>query len=606
MKKANIIVFIVSLLSIECLGSAREDFHYQLPNGEIVTSWTDKTVYSKTYHVSQNHPDASDDNPGSYEKPFKTINKAAGIVKPGESVLVYSGIYRERIEPAYSGLSDSEMIGFEVAPGNKAIVRGSLVFDETWKQSLNEDGHGGAHNLWQAPLDPDVFSPFYIENASDDELEAMPWALRWKGKAPYTLGRGLIFQDGKRMQQLAQYEDISWVQGSYWVDKERELIHIHPFDNVDPNTCGFELTHLQQLFVPTEVGFGYIKVSGFIFEQAGNGFPRVGVGAVYVNGGHHWIIEENTVRECGSVGIEIGARIMEFGNSSREEGLRVNAHPGGHVVTGNHMYACGTGGIQGHTLSDSVIEYNHIHHIGWQHVERYWECSAIKTLINSNVVAAKNVIHDIEEASAIWFDWKNENCRITQNVVYDIDRIINGALFIEASYMPNMIDNNLVWNVRGIGISLGDTDQMLVCHNVIAYTRNPISAKRISDRSVSGKPVSSKNNIMQNNIFYRNAGSLIIEDPENVSDYNIFVYENFEDWTDRTGFDENSKQMEFQLEWNPESKELTIISSTAFPQFPIIDKCAYDFWGNKRLLERVTPGLWEYRTSGRNTFILNK
>jgi hypothetical protein len=50
-----------------------------------------------TYHVS---PTGSDSNPGSEARPFRTIQKAADSVKPGDTVLVGDGVY------AYSGPND--------------------------------------------------------------------------------------------------------------------------------------------------------------------------------------------------------------------------------------------------------------------------------------------------------------------------------------------------------------------------------------------------------------------------------------------------------------------------------------------------------------------
>jgi hypothetical protein len=43
-----------------------------------------------TYHVS---PTGSDSNPGSEARPFRTIQKAADSVKPGDTVLVDDGVY---------------------------------------------------------------------------------------------------------------------------------------------------------------------------------------------------------------------------------------------------------------------------------------------------------------------------------------------------------------------------------------------------------------------------------------------------------------------------------------------------------------------------------
>jgi parallel beta helix pectate lyase-like protein/uncharacterized protein DUF1565 len=51
----------------------------------------------RVYHVS---PTGSDSNPGSEARPFKTIQKAADSVKPGDTVLVGDGVY------AYGGPND--------------------------------------------------------------------------------------------------------------------------------------------------------------------------------------------------------------------------------------------------------------------------------------------------------------------------------------------------------------------------------------------------------------------------------------------------------------------------------------------------------------------
>ena len=44
-----------------------------------------------TYHVS---PSGSDRNPGTQELPFATIQRAADIAMPGDTVVVHAGEYR--------------------------------------------------------------------------------------------------------------------------------------------------------------------------------------------------------------------------------------------------------------------------------------------------------------------------------------------------------------------------------------------------------------------------------------------------------------------------------------------------------------------------------
>jgi hypothetical protein len=55
-----------------------------------------------TYHVATN---GADSNPGTDSKPFRTIQKAVNAAKPGDSILVHAGVYREVVTIRTSGTS---------------------------------------------------------------------------------------------------------------------------------------------------------------------------------------------------------------------------------------------------------------------------------------------------------------------------------------------------------------------------------------------------------------------------------------------------------------------------------------------------------------------
>ncbi len=110
---------------------SRGDFDL-LPDGTQFPFWDDQTNYTKVFHVAQENPNASDSNPGTLERPYKTINAAAKILQPGEKVIVHEGIYRECIQPARGGTSPERMITYEAAKGEKVVVKGS----EVWKPEL--------------------------------------------------------------------------------------------------------------------------------------------------------------------------------------------------------------------------------------------------------------------------------------------------------------------------------------------------------------------------------------------------------------------------------------------------------------------------------------
>ena len=52
-----------------------------------------RPVAAVTYIVDQRHPQASDQNAGTAEAPFKTIGRAAGVVAAGDAVTIRTGVY---------------------------------------------------------------------------------------------------------------------------------------------------------------------------------------------------------------------------------------------------------------------------------------------------------------------------------------------------------------------------------------------------------------------------------------------------------------------------------------------------------------------------------
>src|ERR1035437_4627445 len=60
----------------------------RLPDGTQHVSWEQPLTFTKTYYVDNNHAKADDNGPGTSAKPFRTINKAAQVLQPGERVVI--------------------------------------------------------------------------------------------------------------------------------------------------------------------------------------------------------------------------------------------------------------------------------------------------------------------------------------------------------------------------------------------------------------------------------------------------------------------------------------------------------------------------------------
>lgn len=75
-----------------------------------------------SYYVSA---DGSDSYPGTEEKPWKTIQKAAESAVPGSTVYIKAGTYYERIDIRVSGASAEEPVVFRNYENDKVVIDGS-------------------------------------------------------------------------------------------------------------------------------------------------------------------------------------------------------------------------------------------------------------------------------------------------------------------------------------------------------------------------------------------------------------------------------------------------------------------------------------------------
>jgi hypothetical protein len=471
-----------------------------LPDGSEFRTWEAEAVFTKAYCVDPAHPQASDEGPGTQERPFKTISRAAQALQPGERVVVASGVYRERVRPARGGESPTKMISYEAAPGASVVLKGSKVFAERWMPSTRD---GKASSVaWQAPLAAKYFgeyNPFDTENVTAEQFEIMrQWAWDLRGQVPYVLPRGLVFQEGKLLQQVARYEELAARAGTYWVDRAAKALHVHPLGGGDPNGRLFEITTERVAFGPEQHGLGFIRVKGFTVEQVGNAFPMQQEGAISTWRGHHWIIEQNTVRWANGVGIDVG---IQAGSWPQPPVV------GHHIVRRNvveDIGVCGIAGIGVFSEFGLLIEDNVLRRCAFHPVERLYETGGIKTHINTGCLIRRNLILDTQHGAGIWMDWGNANSRCTGNVIVGTRTQWHGGIFIEASCRPNLIDHNVIWDTQGNGLYEHDCANQVFAHNFLGRCTGAavLLNGKVTDRHLYGQPITAGRHRVVNNAFF--------------------------------------------------------------------------------------------------------
>jgi hypothetical protein len=637
----------------------------RLPDGTEFVSWEQPLTFSKTYYVDNTAPSADDNGPGDKARPFRTINKAAQILEPGERVVIAAGTYRECVRPARGGTGPGQMISYEAAPGAKVYIKGSEVLKDGWQQQkvserFNASPDSGItvwrHELTNA-LFPDNYNPFALPSI----MGSWGWLdTRIVDMGPYLRRRGLVFVDGKPLEPMEQLRELAMAKlppvpdftkppvpllgmpprrrgapvmqeigGSpdarFSVDDSGTAIHVRlasgtPADHV------IEVTTRQHTFIPTHSGISYIRVKGITFQHGGNPYPFPQYGMVSLAGGDHWILEDNIFEWANGGGIDIGSD----GNSAGAP------NPGAsQILRRNTFRYCGIEGVGGMGTSNTLIEDNLVEWCGWADAERGWEAAGMKFHRAKNMMFRRNVIRHMRHANAAWWDVDNANCRITKNIFADV-LTVGAAIHMEMNPGQNSIDNNIIWDVRnaepgtpgqrgcaGSGIFDNATDNLIIAQNLIGRCDNAgIFAIIRQDRN---KAIHSTGHNVANNIFAKCKSAINFLTTENKADGNVYVdmppqfqalfegapppdydpnawthlkFYDLAAWRALKGWDRNSVIADAQIDFNPDTLELTITSGKPLPRVGAVNQIQSDLLGKPTGASRAAGPLANPGTKG--------
>ena len=585
-----------------------QDLTARLPNGEFFEFWEKEQTYERELHVACENPAASDENDGSPERPFKTINAAAQVATPGTRVLIHGGTYRETVSPAKSGEGPEKMIAYEAFGDGEAIIKASVVA-KNFKRSTDWNLFRGVRPapgvnpvVWETKLDPNDFmgyNPFCAINLIHDRLFI---EFDKTDMTTYLNRRGMVFVDGKPLQQVPLYNHMAMTPGSYWVEANGQKVHFRLPDDGDPADHLIELTSREQCFAPEESFISYIKVKGLTFAHAATGAPVPQRGAISAHRGHHWIIEDCTIDWSNCVGIDIGSECWHH-NFEPD-------HPNGHsIIRRCKIFDVGVCAIAGLGAVQMLVEDNLIQGTGWQKMELSWEAGGLKFHNTRNSLSRRNIVAKTFRADHIWLDVGNMNNRITQNLFLDgIEQ--REAIFIECSRDDvNLLDNNIFWNVQGRfdeskvphvsgsapWYAMGEddlvngyaiygegTDDLYVSHNLIGNCRSAGYFQKTVAFRLAGRGGTAREAKIFNNIFY-NCGEAAIKFPtvNNESEGNVFVKMpsgylrilfpapteclDLKAWQNFHGFDKNGVLGDFDIEIDTDRFVMTVKPASADP-----------------------------------------
>jgi len=464
-------------------------------------------ITAREIHVSRM---GSDSASGSQARPYLTINKAASVAQPGDTVTVHAGTYREWVKPIRGGPDDSKRITYRAAPDEKAVIKGSERITSWTRQA------GG---VWKVELPNSFFGEYnpYALKVSGGWLNYGQWH-----------HRGDVYLNGEAFYERKTAQEVTEVRHTWHCQVDEDMTTILAnFGKANPNTDLTEINVRESLFMPEITGLKYITVDGFHFmHAAANWAPPVldlQTGAVGPRMGKHWIIENCTITNARCVGIILGhAPGVDYSD--------IDAY-GDHIIRNNVIRRCGQAGIAGQKgATRSLICGNLIEETNYRREFGGWETAGIKFHQSVDTVISGNLIRGVyrqEEGGVfgIWIDFGNQGIQITRNVIYNTEA---PTVFLEMNHGPILVDNNIL-----IGQPIySNSEATVFAHNLFVdcgYLYAPDTSRRSqyyrphTTVGAGRKSGTAQDDRWFNNIFIRQGLDKVKTAPGYASDYNVFM-----------------------------------------------------------------------------------
>ena len=432
---------------------------------------------------------AARDGDGSRTRPFKRIQSAARVARPGDEVLVAPGVYREYVDPQNAGLPDARITYRSTVPLGAVISGAEPV--KSWQP------HAG--QVWVCRVPNSLFGAYnpYTTYVYGDWF----FAKRTKHTgAVYLNGRTMYEAESLDACLAGEASPYSWEPESslyQWYTEQDgdDTVLYANFQGLDPNAENVEINVRRECLMPSRTGVGYITVQGFCIEKAATtwappaGFQDGMIGPHWSKG---WIIEDCEIRNSKCAGISLGRyydpendqyfthhHLKSPTQMERDSVCRGQYHGwlkekvGSHIIRRCNIHHCEQGGIIGRMGGVfSLIEDNHIHHINNMMELGGAEIAGIKMHAAIDVTFRRNHIHQC--TMGIWCDWEAQGTRITQNLLHDNQKpefakqlkggMMSQDIFVEVGHGPTLIDNNIL--LSDVTLRLA-TEGVAMVHNLI-------------------------------------------------------------------------------------------------------------------------------------------
>lgn len=405
---------------------------------------------------------------GTSQAPFATIQAAADVAKPGDVVWVMPGVYRESVNPRYSGTKDKPIL-YRAVKQNSTVISGAERLDE-WERV--------AGDVWRIAIANRRFGDYNPYTTLIEQGTG-----RQHAGEVFLNNRALVEAD-----RFAAVKQSPATGAAHWYTEQDQaadttVIYAN-FLGADPNHANVELTFRETCFYPQRRQVDFLVLSGFVLTKAASRWvgPDYNKAVVGTNQAQGWKILNCNITHGKCAGISLGRY------PTTPAGTDFAQYPGRHLIKNSRIFDCGQVGIIGVDGNPApVIEHNHLFRINTRLNLRGESAGAIDL---SPVVGAKisrNCIHDCRRG--VRLGGRVERAQISRNLMYanglsakqsaaehhqDLLAGLGEDIRIENSVGVTTIDNNFLLSDYALRL---ESYQILLTHNLIYGRTAWLSAK---------------------------------------------------------------------------------------------------------------------------------
>lgn len=435
----------------------------------ISTTWAtfETDLVSQTIYVNPLSANASDDNPGTQEQPFRTLQAAVDMAQDarrnadlGTKILLAPATYREDVY-IVDTTENAAPIVVEAIQSGTAIISGSEVYT-----GWSANGDGTYTHLW------DKDWGFAGNPWGDDRDESY--------MEPIVKRTEMVFVDGVLMKQVLERNELE--QGSFYVDENADQIVLYPFQETNMERAFIEVAE-RDLGLQIE-SMRNIVLRGIVVKHVASSPNQAGV---FIGSSENVIVDDCYFVYNNWVGLE-----FEYVKNI--------------IIRDSHADLNGERGMGARRVAQLDVWHSSFDANNWRGAWGNWfgwdaagfKCFECIHTTLYNVTASDN------EAMGIWFDYVNNYIEINQAYVVNN---YGGGLFIEASFGPVTVRNSQFLDNRSDsgwssgGVFITGSNNVLLTNNILAG--NEQNQIRLNDpkRDVIDTTVESTNLRLMNNLF---------------------------------------------------------------------------------------------------------